>query len=400
MNSEENAFQQMVAYLQAIGNPVRKEQRGWDTTEEDVRRYVTGFRVNGVFSEEKFSKTFKGTMNENLEHKLSQADSPSSLNGVLHAAKDHQSAVLYGQVLVDVNGLAIRVAEKAGEWLAQTSYDQMRAVDLALLANNLRVLLGDNEAVQNFDTQALVYFKAPLNEALKMDEFESLESKGTGAFRRVVSRFYEVFRASPAAKSINLEDYLGEGLKSEIQILDVIAPQLEEIRSTEKDYLAYIKGLKLVGNESRELWVDLYEREQRSIERLQRVVAYYDSLKMVVTKLRNCFSPKFENEAVLADVYKSVDITDERFRFSFDQPPLLTELREAERTMEEIKILYKEKVHKTVLYQWFDVCYAQNSGFERAEELRTAIKMCDQEYVGLFRHLGDKLLACRSLDFI
>ena len=42
MSPEENAFQQIVAYCKAIGKPVTKEKAGLNTTEDDVRRYVSG----------------------------------------------------------------------------------------------------------------------------------------------------------------------------------------------------------------------------------------------------------------------------------------------------------------------------------------------------------------------
>ena len=307
---------------------------------------------------------------------------------------------MYGQSLVDVDGLAARVAERTCRWLAETSYDRMKSFDLEPLANHLRELLGDAEAVRKFDEQALVYFKIPMNEALELNDFESLESKGTNTFRSVMGRFHGILRNSPAAQSISLEEYLSTGLRNDVEIVGGILPELQEIRNAEGDHLAYIEGSKLVGNETAEMWMDLYEREKGSTERLQRFITCYDSLRKVVTKLKNCFSPKFEDEAVLADVYKSVDINDERFTFSFGQPPLLERLREAENTIEDIKGLYKKKIHKTVLYQWFDVCYAQKGDFERADELRTEIKKWDIAYVGWFRHLDDKLLKSHSLDFI
>ena len=221
MIPEENAFQQIVAYCKAIGKPVTMEREGWSTTEDDVHRYVSGFKKEGVFAEDKFLEDFRNTINSNLDNGLEHADTPFALNGILHSAKTLRTAVMYGQSLVDVDGLAARVAERTFHWLAETSYDRM----------------------------------------------------------------------------------------------------------------------------------------------------------------------------------ESFDIDDERFQFSFGQPPLLTKLREAEKTIEEIKGLCKKKVHQTVLYQWFDVCYAQNGDFERAEELRTEVKRWDYAYTDHFRHV-DKLLKSHSLDFI
>ncbi len=400
MNPEENAFQQIVVYCKAIGKPVTKEREGWSTTEDDIRHYVSGFKKEGIFAEDKFLEDFRNTINSNLDNGLEHADTPFVLNGILHSAKTLRTAVMYGQSLVDVDGLAARVAERTCHWLAETSYDRIKSFDLEPLANHLRELLGDAEAVRKFDDHALAYFKVPLNEALEGNDFESLESKGANAFRNIMGRFHGVLRNSPAARSINLEEYLSTGLRKDVEIVDGILPQLQEIRDTERDYLAYIESSKLVGNETKEKWVDLYEKEKGSMERLQSFIACYDSLRNVVTKLRTCFSQQFEDEAVLADVYKSVDIDDERFTFSFGQPPLLERLREAEKTIEDIKELYKKKVHKTVLYQWFDVCYAQKGNFERAEELRKEIKKWDSAYVGWFRHLDAKLLKSHSLDFI
>ena len=400
MSPEETAFQQIVAYCKAIGKPVTKERDGWSTTEDDVRRYVSGFKKEEAFAEDKFLEDFRNTINSNLDNGLEHADAPFALNGILHSAKTLRTAVMYGQSLVDVDGLAARVAERTCRWLAETSYDRMKSFDLEPLANHLRELLGDAEAVRKFDEQALVYFKIPMNEALELNDFESLESKGTNTFRSVMGRFHGILRNSPAAQSISLEEYLSTGLRNDVEIVGGILPELQEIRNAEGDHLAYIEGSKLVGNETAEMWMDLYEREKGSTERLQRFITCYDSLRKVVTKLKNCFSPKFEDEAVLADVYKSVDINDERFTFSFGQPPLLERLREAENTIEDIKGLYKKKIHKTVLYQWFDVCYAQKGDFERADELRTEIKKWDIAYVGWFRHLDDKLLKSHSLDFI
>src|SRR3989338_2152713 len=191
MIPEENAFQQIVAYCKAIGKPVTMEREGWSTTEDDVHRYVSGFKKEGVFAEDQFLEDFRNTINSNLDNGLEHADTPFALNGILHSAKTLRTAVMYGQSLVDV----------------------------------------------------------------------------------------------------------------------------------------------------------------------------------------------------------------ERFQFSFGQPPLLTKLREAEKTIEEIKGLCKKKVHQTVLYQWFDVCYAQNGDFERAEELRTEVKRWDYAYTDHFRHV-DKLLKSHSLDFI
>src|SRR3989338_225696 len=222
MSPEENAFQQIVAYCKAIGKPVTMEREGWSTTEDDVHRYVSGFKKGGVFAEDKFLEDFRNTINSNLDNGLEHADTPFALNGILHSAKTLRTAVMYGQSLVDVDGLAARVAERTFHWLAETSYDRM----------------------------------------------------------------------------------------------------------------------------------------------------------------------------------ESFDIDDERFQFSFGQPPLLTKLREAEKTIEDIKGLYKKKVHKTVLYQWFDVCYAQKGDFLRADELRKEIKKWDIAYVDWFRHLDAKLLKSHSLYFI
>ena len=399
MNPEENAFHQFVAYLKAIGNPVGSDV--WSTSEDDVHRYLAGFRVEGVFVEEKFLEDFKGIINRNLEERLERADSPSSLNSILHQAKDIGSALLQGQVLIDAASIAARIAGKTSLWLSGTAYDKMESLDLIPLSNHLRQLLGDSEAVRYFDQYVLTYFKIPLEEALSHEDFESLGSDGTKAFRSVMGRFDGILRNSPIASSINLDEYLSTGLKREAETVGKVLPELQKIRDAEREHVAYIDGLTLVGNETKELWVDLYAREKESLERFKQVITAYDSLRKVVTKLRNCFSPQFENEAVLADVYKSVDISDERFTFKFDQPPLLGDLREAEKTIEEIKGLYKKKLHETVLYRgWFDYCYSKNRNFEKAEEMEREIRGMDNAYSCDLRHVTRPLLAGHSLDFI
>lgn len=399
MNPEENAFNQFVAYLKAIGNPVGGGV--WSTSEDDVHRYLAGFRLDGVFSEERFLEDFKGIINQNLEERLERADSPSSLNSILHQAEDIGSALLQGQILIDAASIATRVAGKTSQWLSKTAYDKMESFDLIPLSNHLRQFLGDSEAVQDFDQHVLTYLKIPLNEALSHDNFESLESEGTEACRSVMGRFYGILRNSPVASSINLEEYLGTSLKREAEIVGKVMPELQKIRDAERDHVAYIDGLTLVGNEDKELWVNMYEREKESLVRFQQVITTHDALRKVVTKLRNCFSPKFENEAVLVDVYKSVDISDERYVFKFGQPPLLDKLREAEKTIEEIKGLYKRKLHETVLYRgWFDHCYAQNRNFERAEEMEREIRGMDNAYSRELKQVAGPLLKSHSLDFI
>ncbi|HZX12167.1 MAG TPA: hypothetical protein VFE88_01800 [Candidatus Nanoarchaeia archaeon] len=399
MKPEENAFQQFVAYLKAIGNPVGGG--AWSTSEDDVHRYLAGFRVESVFAEERFLEDFKCIINRNLEERLERADSPSSLNSILHQAKDIRSTLLQGQVLIDAASIATRVAGKTSRWLSGTAYDKMESLDLIPLSNHLRQLLGDSETVRDFDQYVLTYLKIPLNEALSGENFESLGSAGTGAFRSVMGRFDEILRSSPVASSINLEDYLSTGLKREAEIVGEVMPELQKIRDAERDHVAYVEGFALVGNEGKELWVNMYEREKESLVRFQQVITGYDALRKVVTKLRNCFSPKFENEAVLADVYKLVDISDERFTFKFGQPPLLDKLREAEKTIEEIKGLYKRKLHKTVLYRgWFDHCYAQNRNFEMADKMEREIRGMDNTYSRQVRQVAEPLLKSHSLDFI
>ena len=399
MNPEENAFHQFVAYLTAIGNPVGSG--AWSTSEEDVRRYLAGFRVEDVFVEERFLEDFKSIINRNLEEKLERADSPTSWYHILRQAKNIESALLQDQILIDAGSIAIKVARKTSQWLSETAYDKMESFDLIPLSNHLRQLLGDSEAVRDFDQHILRYLKTPLTEALSHEGFESLESKGTEAFRSVMGRFYETLRNSSVASSINLEEYLTIGLKRETETVGKVLPELQKIRDAEREHVAYIGGLTLIGNEATELWVNMYEREKESLVRLQQVIPAYDSLRKVVTKLRNCFSPKFEDEAVLADVYKAVDISDKRFTFKFGQPPLLDKLREAEKTIEEIKALYKKKLHETALYRgWFDYCYAQNRNFERAEDIEREIREMDNAYSQDLRQVQEPLLRGHSLDFI
>lgn len=400
MNPEDRAFKQIVEYCKAIGSPVRKERDIWGTTEEDVRRYVSGFISEGVFSEERFVEDFRNTIIQNLEDRLSRADSPTPLNQALHQAKDVSSAVFYEQVLVDVNGFAVKVAEKTNQWMAEIAYDRMKATDLAPLARHLQEVLGESEVVRKFDEHVLGYFQKPLNEALEGDDFESISSNGTRTFRSVMSNFGMVMVRSPRASSMNLEEYLNNGLRGETAMVEEVLSELQETKDAERDYLTYIEGLTLVGNETRELWVDLYEREQASVERFQRFVSASDSLRKVAIKLRNCFSPQLPDEAVLVNVYRAVDLPDEQFQFKYGQPPLLGKIRQAERAVVEIEDLYKKKVHETLLYRgWFDHCNYMNRSFERAEELQAEIKRFDGIYTAGFRNLK-KPLICESLDFV
>lgn len=243
--------------------------------------------------------------------------------------------------------------------------------------------------------------RVKLNDLLKGDGFQSVYAPEQREFRTLYTVAFSCKNGLLVDASQDVRDryeaegiveippsdqneYFKEGLAHEKRVLDDLMGTLRTVRDDEQAHLDYIL-LHALGNESFENLSVMYNREKKSMERVQELVRIFGSLKKVAIKLALCFSPFAINRFVLPEHYVGPFLFKEEKRafkefrnvYAHDRDygetnvPLFEEVHESWRLFKETQSVFVEKWRGSPLYNgFFGTALSLNKDHTKVEEMR------------------------------
>jgi hypothetical protein len=238
--------------------------------------------------------------------------------------------------------------------------------------------------------------QSTLNSLLNGDGFQVFKAPETSMFRRIYFAAFQRERgflvdaprdvrdayAEHDLLAIPPEDqneYFRDGLTNDKHVFDEGTEILERILAEEQEYLDYVKEKARPGNETSEILIDIYNREQESVRRLTELVSTFECLKRSAVKLAYCFSPQFLDPRASSSFKNPYSF---EHGSSYEEVggtnyPLLDELRRSENLVVKTSSVFMEKWQGTSLYSgFFSTAIAMNNdsfGSEKAEEFKGVV---------------------------